>query len=133
MATLSFLINTPKRTFDLTIGFLLIRCQKELLATGNSYPDAALEWLFAHMEDTGGFFSCPLFCVTRPLSCYPLWVYAYVDIDIDAAIVQTAKGGSGPESGPEQIGVLAGLTSRPTVRGSMPAMVMDSDAVCATP
>ena len=98
MVTLSFLTNTSKRTLSPTIYFLLIRCQ-ELLATGNSDPaDAPLEWLFAHMEDTGGFSSCPLFCVTRPLSCRTLWVYAYVDID--AAVVQTAKGG-GPESSPE--------------------------------
>jgi hypothetical protein len=110
MATLSFLINTPKRTLNLTIGFLLIHCQKGLLAMGNSDQDVALGWLFIHMEDRGGFFSCPLFCVTRPLSCWTLWVYAYIDIDIDAAVVQTAKGGSGPESGPEQIGVLADPT-----------------------
>jgi ubiquitin carboxyl-terminal hydrolase 5/13 len=35
------------------MGFPLIRCQKALLATGNSDPEAAMEWLFAHMEDPG--------------------------------------------------------------------------------
>ena len=38
------------------MGFPLIRCQKALLATGNSDPEAAMEWLFAHMEDPGRFF-----------------------------------------------------------------------------
>jgi ubiquitin carboxyl-terminal hydrolase 5/13 len=35
------------------MGFPLVRCQKALLATGNSDPEAAMEWLFAHMEDPG--------------------------------------------------------------------------------
>jgi ubiquitin carboxyl-terminal hydrolase 5/13 len=35
------------------MGFPPIRCQKALLATGNSDPEAAMEWLFAHMEDPG--------------------------------------------------------------------------------
>ncbi|ESK93387.1 ubiquitin carboxyl-terminal hydrolase 14 [Moniliophthora roreri MCA 2997] len=33
------------------MGFPEVRCQKALLATGNSGADAAMEWLFAHMED----------------------------------------------------------------------------------
>ncbi|KAF9563466.1 ubiquitin carboxyl-terminal hydrolase 14 [Agrocybe pediades] len=33
------------------MGFPAIRCQKALLATGNSDPEAAMEWLFSHMED----------------------------------------------------------------------------------
>ena len=35
------------------MGFPLVRCQKALLATGNSDPEAAMEWLFAHMDDPG--------------------------------------------------------------------------------
>ena len=35
------------------MGFPTVRCQKALLATGNSDPEAAMEWLFAHMEDSG--------------------------------------------------------------------------------
>ena len=35
------------------MGFPKVRCQKALLATGNSDPTAAMEWLFAHMEDPG--------------------------------------------------------------------------------
>jgi ubiquitin carboxyl-terminal hydrolase 5/13 len=33
------------------MGFPTIRCQKALLATGNSGIEAAMEWLFNHMED----------------------------------------------------------------------------------
>lgn len=33
------------------MGFPTVRCQKALLATGNSDPEAAMEWLFGHMED----------------------------------------------------------------------------------
>lgn len=35
------------------MGFPTVRCQKALLATGNSGAEAAMEWLFTHMEDTG--------------------------------------------------------------------------------
>ncbi len=37
------------------MGFPAVRCQKALLATGNSDPNAAMEWLFLHMEDPGMF------------------------------------------------------------------------------
>lgn len=33
------------------MGFPTVRCQKALLATGNSDPNVAMEWLFEHMED----------------------------------------------------------------------------------
>jgi len=33
------------------MGFPTVRCQKALLATGNSGAEVAMEWLFAHMED----------------------------------------------------------------------------------
>ncbi len=35
------------------MGFLLVRCQKALLATGNSDPEATMGWFFAHMGDPG--------------------------------------------------------------------------------
>ena len=35
------------------MGFPEVRCQKALLATGNENAEAAMEWLFAHMEDPG--------------------------------------------------------------------------------
>lgn len=34
-----------------SMGFPLVRCQKALLATGNESGEAAMEWLFGHMED----------------------------------------------------------------------------------
>jgi ubiquitin carboxyl-terminal hydrolase 5/13 len=49
------------------MGFPQIRCQKALLATGNSDPEAAMEWLFAHMEDPGKSFAHLLFRAVRPL------------------------------------------------------------------
>jgi hypothetical protein len=50
------------------MGFPVIRCQKALLATGNSDSEAAMEWLFGHMEDPG---TCPfllsfLLTIERP-------------------------------------------------------------------
>ena len=35
------------------MGFPTVRCQKALLATGNSDAEVAMEWLFAHMDDAG--------------------------------------------------------------------------------
>jgi ubiquitin carboxyl-terminal hydrolase 5/13 len=35
------------------MGFPTIRCQKALMATGNSDADTAMTWLFEHMEDPG--------------------------------------------------------------------------------
>ena len=35
------------------MGFPTIRCQKALLATGNSDAEAAMNWLFVHTEDPG--------------------------------------------------------------------------------
>ena len=37
------------------MGFPTIRCQKALLATGNSDAEVAMEWLFGHMDDPGMF------------------------------------------------------------------------------
>jgi uncharacterized UBP type Zn finger protein len=56
------------------MGFPEIRCQKALLATGNSDPEAAMEWLFAHMEDPGKFFHDLLLCAPQPL-LYPSYMH----------------------------------------------------------
>ncbi|KIK70466.1 hypothetical protein GYMLUDRAFT_234930 [Collybiopsis luxurians FD-317 M1] len=61
------------------MGFPLIRCQKALLATGNSDPEAAMEWLFGHMEDP----------------------------DIDSPIQSTSE--SAAEVSPEQISMLGDM------------------------
>jgi hypothetical protein len=40
------------------MGFPTLRCKKALLATGNSGDaQAAMEWLFVHMEDPGTYIS----------------------------------------------------------------------------
>ncbi len=33
------------------MGFPTVRCQRALLATGDADAEAAMEWLFAHMDD----------------------------------------------------------------------------------
>ncbi|KAJ4482457.1 hypothetical protein J3R30DRAFT_3656495 [Lentinula aciculospora] len=69
------------------MGFPLIRCQKALLATGNTDDaEAAMEWLFGHMEDPN------------------------IDDPIPAA---TGSASSGPEPSTEQISMLCdmGFTS----------------------
>lgn len=45
--------NTAAMSQLESMGFPTIRCQKALLATGNSDPEAAMNWLFQHMEDPG--------------------------------------------------------------------------------
>ncbi|KAI0716151.1 ubiquitinyl hydrolase [Cerioporus squamosus] len=68
------------------MGFPEVRCQKALLATGNEDAEAAMEWLFAHMEDP----------------------------DIDAPIqLSTAGSGGAPEPSAEQIGMLADMGFTP--------------------
>lgn len=44
------------------MGFPTVRCQKALLATGNSDAEAAMNWLFQHMEDPGEYRSRPRSC-----------------------------------------------------------------------
>jgi ubiquitin carboxyl-terminal hydrolase 5/13 len=44
------------------MGFPTVRCQKALLATGNSDAELAMSWLFEHMEDPG---ECQLPSSTR--------------------------------------------------------------------
>jgi len=102
------------------MGFPLVRCQKALLATGNSDPEAAMEWLFAHMEDPGtALFSFPKFHGSDNLT---------VDIDDPIVIPQSTSGGGsgGPEPSAEQVGMLAEMgfsraqarkALRETVRG----------------
>ncbi|KAF8905100.1 ubiquitin carboxyl-terminal hydrolase 14 [Gymnopilus junonius] len=65
------------------MGFPTIRCQKALLATGNNDAEAAMEWLFAHMEDP--------------------------DIDAPIQISASAGGAGGPEPNPEQVAMLVDM------------------------
>lgn len=45
--------NTTAMSQLEAMGFPTIRCQKALLATGNSDAEIAMTWLFEHMEDPG--------------------------------------------------------------------------------
>ncbi|KAJ5918681.1 Ubiquitinyl hydrolase [Penicillium verhagenii] len=47
----AFKPNTDAMNQLLSMGFPTVRCEKALHATGNSDPEAATNWLFAHMED----------------------------------------------------------------------------------
>lgn len=49
--TVAFVANPTALDQLLSMGFPGVRCEKALHATGNSDPEAAMNWLFAHMED----------------------------------------------------------------------------------
>ena len=87
------------------MGFSEIRCKKALLATGNADADAAMEWLFAHMEDPGGLTKCHLHPEERTLIYCP---------DIDDPLPSNTRGSSGgAEPSSDQIAMLSemGFTS----------------------
>ena len=86
------------------MGFPEVRCQKALLATGNENAEAAMEWLFAHMDDPGTF-------PPRHTRTYAL---IHTVADIDAPIqLPGANASAGPEPSAEQVAMLAdmGFTS----------------------
>jgi ubiquitin carboxyl-terminal hydrolase 5/13 len=87
------------------MGFPTIRCQKALLATGNQDPEAAMEWLFGHMEDPGTLLA--IFTFDNNIN----WVH--IDIDDPIQVSSTTGPNSAPEPSPEQIAMLAdmGFTS----------------------
>ena len=83
----------PAVQFDATamaqlegMGFPSVRCQKALLATGNKDPEAAMNWLFMHMEDTGRLLLRVPQCLPR-LTNYP------TDIDEPIPVAQLVQGG----------------------------------------
>jgi ubiquitin carboxyl-terminal hydrolase 5/13 len=47
----AFVPNSGALDQLLAMGFPAVRCEKALHATGNEDPEAAMNWLFAHMED----------------------------------------------------------------------------------
>lgn len=65
------------------MGFPRVRCDKALHATGNSDANAAMEWLFQHMEDP--------------------------DIDVPLDLGGAAAGGGGAGPTPEQLEMLAAM------------------------
>lgn len=66
-----------------SMGFPRVRCEKALHATGNSDGNAAMEWLFQHMEDP--------------------------DIDVPLDLGGGSAGGSGAGASPEQIEMLGAM------------------------
>jgi len=64
------------------MGFPRVRCEKALHATGNSDPDAAMNWLFAHMEDPD------------------------IDVPLD---LSAAGGASGASADPEKLAMLESM------------------------
>jgi len=91
------------------MGFPTIRCQKALLATGNSDPEAAMEWLFAHMEDPGTLDISDLIfpCDDDDSNLFD------VDIDSPIQLSAPAAGNAGFEPDPDQVAMLSdmGFTS----------------------
>lgn len=63
------------------MGFPTVRCQKALLATGNSNAETAMEWLFEHMDDP----------------------------DIDSPLDLSAGGGNASEPNSDQVETLADM------------------------
>jgi ubiquitin carboxyl-terminal hydrolase 5/13 len=84
------------------MGFPLIRCQNALLATGNNDAEAAMEWLFAHMEDPGWY----------SLSHSLLLQETYPLADIDAPL-ELGQAEAAPQLSADQIAMLVdmGFTS----------------------
>lgn len=82
------------------MGFPSVRCQKALLATGNSGMETAMEWLFSHMDDPGMLSNISLLCH----SSHPV----VQDIDQPIQLSQSgAKKTAEPSS--DQIAMLADM------------------------
>ena len=82
------------------MGFPTFRCQKALLATGNSDAEAAMEWLFSHMDDPG------LSLVLIFPSFFRFLSAPFLDIDEP---IQAAQSVGGSEPSPDQIAMLADM------------------------
>jgi hypothetical protein len=126
----------PLPPFDATamaqleaMGFPAIRCQKALLATGNGDAEAAMNWLFQHMEDAGQFLREALWRVTDRTT----------DIDDPIVVAPTILASSAPSVSPEQVSMIVdmGFSSaqaskalRETVRSTTRIPLSFCDALC---
>lgn len=79
------------------MGFPTIRCQKALLATGNSDAETAMQWLFEHMEDPGGFHQAEMSAEELKPP------------DIDAPIQASGSGAASAGPFDEQIAMIADM------------------------
>lgn len=88
------------------MGFPIVRCQKALLATGNSNADAAMEWLFAHMDDP--------------------------DIDDPIPAATGSSGAGGAEPSEDQISMLAdmGFTAKQARKALRETVILSNEANC---
>lgn len=87
-----------------TMGFSEIRCKKALLATGNADPEAAMEWLFVHMEDPG----------TLNADFNRIGFEYREFTDIDDPLPSSSKGSTGgPEPSAEQVTMLSEMGFTP--------------------
>ena len=93
------------------MGFPLIRCQKALLATGNNDAEAAMNWLFEHMEDAGE-------SICWKISCLPSICLADIDDPIQLQSTATTSSASADTS-PEQISMIVdmGFTAAQAKKG----------------
>lgn len=82
------------------MGFPLIRSQKALLATGNSDGNAAMEWLFAHMDDPGSPKIRMVNVLQSDRRC---------SLDIDEPIPVAVQVGGQPEPPAESISAIADM------------------------
>ncbi len=104
------------------MGFPVVRCQKALLATGNSDPEAAMEWLFGHMEDPGAY------TISASISG------ANAASDIDDPIQPTSSSAATFEPSPEQVSMLSdmGFTpaqARKALRETVRSIVLLADDI----
>ncbi len=85
------------------MGFPVVRCQKALLATGNSDPEAAMEWLFGHMEDPGAY----------TISATISGASTASDIDDPIQPTSSSAAASAFEPSPDQVSMLSDMGFTP--------------------
>lgn len=86
----------------LAMGFPDVRCQKALLATGNSDAELAMSWLFEHMDDPGEYLS-------RSFLQSRLQLAHRCIVDIDTPIKPSGAPAKGPEPSADQISALVDM------------------------
>ena len=93
------------------MGFPVVRCQRALLATGNSDGEAAMEWLFAHMDDPSQCQTSSHSVLGAVLTQLALRTLARTDIDdpIPAPSASSSAPSATAGPSPDQISMLADM------------------------